>query len=1218
MSGRRRRRLRSVGRTNRAGLIVIAILALSGGAAFVLARGQGSQALSTRLTVLGLGLAAATAYIAWVTFVSARQAESPQTRQLSLADAADRLAEELSSEWEVEERKRRINDPYAMPVRWRVRKLPSAAALEASLRGSAKPRGDLSGSFKEILQAFDQSPLRRLIIIGAAGAGKTVLATQLAIQLTGDVRRPGGAVPFILSASTWSPGQRLHEWIVGQLIYQRKWLAEKPGAREVSFAEALARDHIIPIIDGLDELPEHLRARAIEAINLYGSKAALVVTSREEEYVAAVAADRGVTLTSEVEVLPLSVQDVKEYLYEATRAGREARWDYIVQCLEADERVGKKRPLTAALTTPLMLWLARTIYGQSEKDPSELVNGKLFNDEQAIQRHLIEGLIPAVYDRQTGLSQFGCTSDQAQRWLAFLAAHTRSSDSNNLEWWTLVQTVRRSWSVGVATRAALLFVTAWWLLGAIVRRYHWQHGIKVNEILTAGPTGRHLLPYATHIQEWLRRPAARSFRSGMEAVISFLLQHSPVPFIPLVILGGFFVGILSSLILVPISPRTLGMPIATVVRVVANIVLSLAAACVLVLVLPSIFLSGAWSALLHRSSIGWPILLVALWMLVSSPSGIISRPGASNSISARGLLRRDRNVVLFGFIGEATAKATLIWLFFGPVVAFAYVSYKIIGLFCRVVLGSDGSASAQFEWARLWLTCTRRTPWRLIPFLDDAVRTGVLQPVGSAYQFRHIMLQQQLARQSGRTTRRIADFLVRHCVGLIEFLDEWDFTDWWWWWSYSSAGSWSEPLWSLRFETVAQVLEDQIGEAIEDPHREGPGIVQPFHGIDHPWIMCARWHGYPSAVAKPVWDELRRASPGPAGDEFSTMGFPDIDPIVPADAKHVKLRGGSWGQGLLLRDPDADTWRWQPEIRIGFVPPEEWPEIKLPPPPLRVRVEVFIPWTPANLSITKQTHDELAKKLRHSELARIIRDLLPAEAGVRTQEQQKDGGIIWTISGPLGMAALSAEVTFSIANNTESSALTAAAEIRIEDFKAWRDARCGSYNSLSEEDNLRLSLNDLLDFYSAAWHFFAVVIPTGIVGDIKMMKYAGQPRINILLSAARPMDLLFFRTRVDQKLQRGDNKKLISLMMKGKRIKRLEHGDLNDFIDFSPFKTQKRRSSVTELSARIVAPLSLDSEDRQRLVREATAYMIEGSVLKTSDPEWSDTIASALHTAHRR
>jgi hypothetical protein len=50
-----------------------------------------------------------------------------------------------------------------------------------------------------------------------------------------------------------------------------------------------------------------------------------------------------------------------------------------------------------------------------------------------------------------------------------------------------------------------------------------------------------------------------------------------------------------------------------------------------------------------------------------------------------------------------------------------------------------------FAVASLWLGVRRRLPLRLMGFLDDAYRLGLLRVVGPVYQFRHADLQDHLA-----------------------------------------------------------------------------------------------------------------------------------------------------------------------------------------------------------------------------------------------------------------------------------------------------------------------------------------------------------------------------------------------------------------------------------------------------------------------------------------
>ncbi len=67
------------------------------------------------------------------------------------------------------------------------------------------------------------------------------------------------------------------------------------------------------------------------------------------------------------------------------------------------------------------------------------------------------------------------------------------------------------------------------------------------------------------------------------------------------------------------------------------------------------------------------------------------------------------------------------------------------GLVFGLPVGLVGEAWPAFLLASKWLVVRGRCPWRLMSFLEDAYRLGLLRVVGSAYQFRHAELQDHLA-----------------------------------------------------------------------------------------------------------------------------------------------------------------------------------------------------------------------------------------------------------------------------------------------------------------------------------------------------------------------------------------------------------------------------------------------------------------------------------------
>ena len=90
-------------------------------------------------------------------------------------------------------------------------------------------------------------------------------------------------------------------------------------------------------------------------------------------------------------------------------------------------------------------------------------------------------------------------------------------------------------------------------------------------------------------------------------------------------------------------------------------------------------------------------------------------------------------------------------LIFGPALEL------VGGLVCGLAVGRHGGWLA-YEWATWRLSRDGVLPRKLMPFLDDMHRLGLLRAVGRIYQFRHAELQDHLAEtskpiDSGRTGR---------------------------------------------------------------------------------------------------------------------------------------------------------------------------------------------------------------------------------------------------------------------------------------------------------------------------------------------------------------------------------------------------------------------------------------------------------------------------------
>ncbi|MGX1807406.1 NACHT domain-containing protein [Nocardia sp. NPDC055321] len=125
--------------------------------------------------------------------------------------------------------------------------------IPRTLRITAR-HGDLSGPDRitDLGGYLAESPAGRLLVLGDPGSGKTVAAAHLVLQLlarrTADADRTA-PVPVRVDASSWDPE---HESLTWFLV--RRLVADHRLHGRVA-AELLAADLILPVLDGLDEIP---------------------------------------------------------------------------------------------------------------------------------------------------------------------------------------------------------------------------------------------------------------------------------------------------------------------------------------------------------------------------------------------------------------------------------------------------------------------------------------------------------------------------------------------------------------------------------------------------------------------------------------------------------------------------------------------------------------------------------------------------------------------------------------------------------------------------------------------------------------------------------------------------------------------------------------------------------------------------------------------------
>ena len=660
----------------------------------------------------------------------------PQPVRGDLAEAAGRLAHAVAGRWQREEEQRRIHDPFPLPVRWRpvpdhltdhwdnVRRVPAGATADPL---------DLSGELGEIAATYRRIPSGRLVVLGRAGSGKTVLTLRFVLDHL-RTRAAGDPVPVLFGLGSWDPAETpLRDWLIENLLRDYPGLAAAAPGGSTLAAALVEAGHVLPVLDGFDEIADGLHRAALEALN--GTTLPLVLTSRPAEYATAVAATDVLTAAAGVELSDLTPEDVVNYLPRTTRrpAPDDAPgtvWNPVLAGLDGSA-------LAAVLTTPLMVVLARTVYSDAPgQDPAVLLDIKT---AEAVEDHLLASFVPTVYrDRPRW------DPDQVRRWLGYLARHLDRLGTRDLAWWQLGGSLRRSSRIlAVVLSAALATAVADWLffvpIDVVTMGFLPGLGAGLLDGLLVGPVVGLafglvygiMVVYGGLVFEPSRMQVRLRGRAGRPE--AGLLRRYAGRFAA-GLLGGFVVGLGYGPVTAISRALVYGFPLSALVEtalvntLVTGLIFGLAAGSTFGLV-------AALETPLDISSAASPAGLLRANRTTVWRQVLAFGPLLALAIAVLGRIVVD---LLQGVVGE------LVWTLSG-------------GLLIGAVGGLGGALAYVFaftawgQWvvlSRVWLPLTGRLPWATVAFLEDAYRRGVLRQAGAVYQFRHARLQDHLSRRS--------------------------------------------------------------------------------------------------------------------------------------------------------------------------------------------------------------------------------------------------------------------------------------------------------------------------------------------------------------------------------------------------------------------------------------------------------------------------------------
>ncbi|MFE0042674.1 CHAT domain-containing protein [Streptomyces albireticuli] len=390
------------------------------------------------LGVVGaLALLAAALVTSWPARMSSATLRWPaDTRH----DAAEVLARRLRRQYEEETLLRRLSD-LALPVVW-----SPVAGFPSSFSGSGaegEPPVFRSNESDDLAAVFRRMDAPRLVVVGPPGSGKSTFVQLLSLALLRNREaEDGGPVPVLLPLASFDPARMtLRDWLCDGIATAHPGPSRSRAHGLLAARALLDGGQVLPVLDGLDELPLHARISAFHALrtDLPGD-APLVITCRTHEYGGLTAATTPLAGVTVIGPAPVPVDEALGMLRRANPYDRDGQsWMTVADHV----RHNPDGPLARALTNPLTVSLAATVYARRGTHPAELADPARFPSVVAVEEHLLDRFVTAVFARSEShpFHRSAWDPEKARHYLAYLARRLRDRPAGGLAWWELRRSV---------------------------------------------------------------------------------------------------------------------------------------------------------------------------------------------------------------------------------------------------------------------------------------------------------------------------------------------------------------------------------------------------------------------------------------------------------------------------------------------------------------------------------------------------------------------------------------------------------------------------------------------------------------------------------------------------------------------------------------------------------------------------------------------------------
>ncbi|MFE1805570.1 hypothetical protein [Streptomyces sp. NPDC059533] len=426
-----------------------------------------------------------------------RRARAPRLTDGEREEVLRSLRVSVRRDWAAEADKRGLTPDPERPRLLHTQWAPAPATLaDGRVPGIGGSTADMAG----LVESFGALTPRRLVVVGPAGSGKSTLLILMLLELCrAGARLPGGAgagqgpaapVPVLFSLSSYDPRRHeLLDWLAGRLVVDHPEVGSQAQAGQL-----LREGHVLPCLDGLDEIPEQHLARVLVRIRrAFHPSLSVILACRTEEYARALRQGPVLYGAAVTEARELAFPHVLSYLRDSlgrggpghaewadlfgllehgwgvledeVRAGRarglpvatpswsllapnagqvgaavlKERWTAQVRAVAPDDgAAGTVGPellaaLGTALTSPLTATLFTDLYGHADTDEEDPFRRLVRADPAQVRAAILDNTVRVLFDHRL-------TPDHwpgARRHLSFLARHLERIDRTDLAWWEL-------------------------------------------------------------------------------------------------------------------------------------------------------------------------------------------------------------------------------------------------------------------------------------------------------------------------------------------------------------------------------------------------------------------------------------------------------------------------------------------------------------------------------------------------------------------------------------------------------------------------------------------------------------------------------------------------------------------------------------------------------------------------------------------------------------